>query len=248
MLTFIVAVYGLLDKNIYTGLFPLKYIASQFSQDWLTVGVCILLVYLIATTREKDVKKPTIIIGIIGSLAYLYGIFSIERVYNVLYLIYLAIFSISFFSTIYAISSFSNDIVDKIVVKKITRYSTAIFSLIVAALFSFLWISALIPLMITKTQIQSLYSIYFLDLAFAMPAFVITAIMTFRKKNIGYILTPIMYILGIFVILPLGLGEFAQPKFGLPIDYASMTMSFVLSSLFLAGASMQIYQMKAIER
>ncbi len=247
LLTFIAALTGILDNGIYTGLFPLKYIAAQLSQDWLTIGVCVLLTYLIATTRQNDTKKPIIIIGIIGSLAYLYGIFSIERVYNLLYLLYLTIFSMSFFSSIYAISSLEENIIEKIAVKKAVRYATAIFSITIAILFFSLWISALMPLMISRTQIQNLYSIYFLDLAFVMPAFIITAIMLLRKIKLGYILSPALYILGIFVIFPLGLGEFAQPKFGLPIDYSSMVMSFLLTALFISGTWMQIRQINIIE-
>jgi hypothetical protein len=206
LLAFIAAVYGLIDNSIYSGLFPLKFIAAQFSQDWLTIVVCIFLGYLILSIKSDSIKRPVIIIGIMGSLAYLYGIFSIERVYNALYLVYMAILGTSFFSVVFAISSFNHTILKALEVKKGVKYTTAIFSLLIAVLFSLLWISALLPLMATKTQIQNLYSIYLLDLVFVMPSFVITAVMTFQKNPLGYVLTPAMFILGIFVIFPLGLG------------------------------------------
>lgn len=245
LLALVASVYGLINPSIYFGLFPLNFVAAQFSQDILTIVVCIILAYLILTTQQNDIKRPTVIIGIMGSLAYLYGIFSIERVYNVLYLVYLGILSTSFYSVIYSIVSLDYDMVNKVEVGKTVKYSAAAFSLIIAGLFSFLWISALLPLMSAKNQIQNLYSIYVLDLAFVMPAFAITAIMTFHNKPLGYVLTPAMYILGIFVILPLGLGEFAKPLYGLPVDTKSMTMSFILAGLFMIGALLQLNQFRS---
>jgi len=225
---------------------PAGFVAAQYTQDILTIIVCVILAILIARTTEKSYKAPIVIIGIIGSLAYLYGIFSIERIYNSMYLVYLAILSIAVFTMIYSISSLRAELVAKIEVPKLVRNSTAVFSVIVGILFSFLWIGALLPLMRTGNQIDSLYSIYLLDLAFAMPAFFITAIMTFLKKPMGYVLTPIMYILGIFVIFPLGLGELAKmlPRFNMTPDTASMIMSFTLAGLFFAGAVVQLWKMK----
>ncbi len=123
LLTFFAAIYGLIDNNIYSGLFPLKFIAAQFSQDWLTIAVCLFLGYLILSTKPDSIKRPVIIIGIMGSLAYLYGIFSIERVYNVLYLVYLAILGTSFFSVVFAISSLNRDVLKTLEVKKGVKYT-----------------------------------------------------------------------------------------------------------------------------
>lgn len=241
----IASVYGLLNNNIYRNLMSDGFVAAQYTQDILTIIVCIILAFLIFKTKEKSYKTQIVIIGIISSLAYLYAIFSIERVYNSMYLVYLVILSTAFYTTIYSISSFRLDLISKIEVPKIIRNSTAIFSMIIGVLFSFLWIGALLPLMRTGNQIDNLYSIYILDLAFAMPAFFITAIMTFLKKPLGYVLTPIMYILGIFVIFPLGLGELAKmlPRFNMTVDTKSMVMSFTLAGLFLIGAVVQLWKM-----
>ncbi|MCX5780480.1 MAG: hypothetical protein NTV45_06610 [Firmicutes bacterium] len=246
----IAAVYGLLNNGIYRNLMPAGFVAAQYSQDILTIIVCALLLFLIQCTTEKSFKEPIIIIGILGSLAYLYGIFSIERVYNILYLVYLAILSVTFYTGIYSISSFRTEIVAQINVPKLVRNTTAAFSVLVGGLFTVLWINALLPLMATGNQIDNLYSIYILDLVFIMPAFFITAIMTFRRQPLGYVLTPALYILGIFVIFPLGLGELAKmlPQFGMTPDFKSMTMSFVLAGLFLLGSTVQIRTMEIGDR
>jgi hypothetical protein len=247
LLAFFAAVYGLINNSIYFDLFPLNFIAAQLPQDWLTILVCIFLTWLIITTKEDSIKRPIIILGIMGALAYLYAIFSIERVYNVLYLVYLTILGTSFFSIAVTIYSLNREKLKSVDVSKGVRTTTAIISLLIAILFTFLWVSALLPLMATKTQIQNLYSIYLLDLVFVMPSFVITAVMTFRKNPLGYVLTPAMDILGIFVILPLGLGELAKPIYGLAVDTQSMMMSFVLSGLFIFLAVWQVTKIKVLK-
>jgi hypothetical protein len=240
------SVYGLLNNGIYRNLMPAGFVAAQYTQDMLTIIVCVLLLFLIHRTTEKSYKEPVIIIGILGALAYLYGIFSIERVYNVLYLVYLLILSVTFYAMIYSFSSFRAEVVAKVNVPRIVRSASAVFSLIIGALFTILWTSALVPLMKTGNQIDNLYSIYILDLVFIMPAFFITAIMTFRKNPLGYVLTPALFILGIFVIFPLGLGELAKmlPQFKLTPNFKEMAMSFVLAGLFFIGAAVQLWTMK----
>ena len=87
------------------------------------------------------------------------------------------------------------------------RRTTAWSSLVIAALFSYLWIAALLPLMRTGNRIEHLYSVYILDLVFVMPAFALTALMSLRLNNLGMALAPVMMITVFFIIFPLGLGR-----------------------------------------
>jgi hypothetical protein len=244
VLALFAATYGIIDRSIYDGLLPANFVAAQLPQDILTVLVCVGLIWLSLTTKKDSVVKPIIIMGMLGSLAYLYGIFSIERVYNVMYLVYLAILGTSIYGALYTLASIDREKIQSVTVPKNVRQTTAVFSLFIAVMFSFLWVSALVPLMAEKNQIENLYSIYLLDLVFVMPTLAITAIMTFRRKVLGYLLTPMMHILGIFVIFPLGLGELAKPFYHQQMDVKSMVMSFVLSGLFIVGAAWQLAKVK----
>lgn len=246
VLTLIAAIMGLVIKNLYLGLVRYDFIPTTFAQDILTILVVLGLWYLIYTTKKFDTKKQLVIIGIISSFCYLYGIFSIEQVYNSAYLIYLAIFSLSFFSVIVSTISLGEILNQKWVIGKLIKNISIGFSLFVALLFSSLWIGTLLPLMAARNQIQYLYSIYILDLCFVMPSFVIVAYLSFKNNSIGLLLSPVMYILGIFVIFPLGLGELTKPYFGQQTDISSIIMSFTLSAAFLILASLQIKSLDLI--
>ena len=120
------------------------------------------------------------------------------------------------------------------------RKTTAIFSILIAVIFTFLWTAALVPLMRDHDRIEFLYSIYILDLCFVMPAFFITAVMGLRRMPLGILMAPAMMITGFFVIFPLGLNELAKPSAGMAISYGPMAVSFVFAFFMLALAVLQL--------
>jgi hypothetical protein len=238
------ALPGVLFKDIYVDVFAKEYLPGAYPQDVLTILVALSLFVLIATTKENDIRKQIIIIGLIGSLFYLYGIFTMERVYNSYYLLYAAVFASSFWSIIYSLSGFRSEKFSGMQINGTIVKTSAIASLVIAALFTFLWTSALVPLMREHNRIEYLYSIYILDLCFVMPAFVMLAVMSLRKLPFGILLTPAMMILGFFVIFPLGLNELAKPAFGMEINYGSMVISFVFSVFMLGLAVLQLSKVR----
>jgi len=234
------AIGGILFRNIYTNLFPPDFLPGAFYQDVLTVVVCVFLLILIGATKENHFKKQIIIIGLIGSFFYLYGIFTIERVYNWFYLLYAIVFSSSFWSIVYSLSQLRLEAFATLQLNSAMRKTTAISSIIIAVLFTFLWTTALIPLMREHNRIEYLYSIYILDLCFIMPAFFITSILSLRKLPFGILMGPAIMICGFFVIFPLGLNELAKPSVGMQVNWGAMIMSFGFASFMLTIAVLQI--------
>ena len=243
-LAFLAALPGILFKDIYVGVFLKDFLPGAFPQDVLTILVALFLFVLISSTKENDTRKQVIIIGLIGSFFYLYAIFTIERVYNSFYLLYAAVFASSFWSLAYSLSGFRSEKFSGLRVNTRVVKTSAISSIIIAVLFTFLWTGALIPLMREHNRIEFLYSIYILDLCFVMPAFVMLAVMSLRRQPFGILMTPAMMILGFFVIFPLGLNELAKSGFGMEINYGSMVMSFVFSLFMLVLAVLQLSKVR----
>jgi hypothetical protein len=240
LLALLAALGGVVFKGIYIDLFPEDFLPGAFPQDVLTILVCIGLFVLIAITKEGDVKLQVVILGLLGSLFYLYGIFTIERVYNWFYLLYAAVFAASFWSIIYSLAGFKPENFAHLQLNDGMLKTTAVSSILIAILFTFLWTAALIPLMRDRNRIEYLYSIYILDLCFIMPAFCMTALMSLRRMPLGILLGPAIMILGFFVIFPLGLNELAKPAFGLAINYGPMAVSFIFAFFMLAIGALQL--------
>lgn len=243
-LVLIVASFGIINPHIYDEVFAKEFIPGALPQDILSIFVCFLTFSLVLRAKEKDYKLQAVIIGIIGSFFYLYGIFTIERVYNSLYLLYAAIFALSTWSLLYSLMSLNQESIRTVKITPAIALLSAGAAVFIAVLFTFLWVSALLPLMREHRRIEYLYSIYILDLCFIMPAFIITSFLTLRKKPLGIIFLPPVFIIGFFVIFPLGLGEMAKPYYGQSANYQSMTMSFVFSVIMLALGLLQLRNIK----
>ncbi len=238
------AIGGILLKGIYDNLFEADYLPGALAQDIITAMLSAALLLLIYNTKENDIKKQIIIIGVIGSQCYLYGIFTIERVYNVFYLVYLVIFALSVWTIIYSLAGYRTKNFQHLHLNKKMLNTTAVSSIVIAVIFIFLWTASLLPLMQEHKRIEYLYSIYILDLGFIMPAFIITAVMSLRRIPLGILMAPAMMIIGFFVIFPLGLNEIAKPAFGMQINYGSMVISFIFSIFMLTLAALQLKLIK----
>ncbi len=239
-LAFLSALAGLLFRDIYVNLVPPQFLPGAFPQDILTLLVSAALLILIPGTRRNDVKKQVVILGLMGSFFYLYGIFTMERTYNWCYVLYAAVFASSFWSLISSLSGFRPADFTAMQYSRRVIVTTAVSSIAIAIIFTALWISALIPLMREHNRIEYLYSIYILDLCFVMPAFFITAVMALRGKSFGILMAPAIMILGFFVIFPLGLNELAKPSAGMTMEYGPMAVSFLFAAFMLILAVLQL--------
>lgn len=157
--------------------------------------------------RDNDVIRQLIIISLLGYFFYEYGILVIERVYNILYPLYMAIFSLSFYALAYTLGNLRTEVLCAVRVPNSIRYPAIGISLLAPLIFFPLWLSALVPLIQHAHRIEFYYSIYILDLCFVMPAFLIVAYQTARNTGFGLLLTPALFIKGFTILFPLAIAE-----------------------------------------
>ena len=243
-LSLIAALIGVLNPDIYSEVVGREILPGVISQDLLTVLAAIVLLFFTIGMKEEDAKKQIAILGILGYLFYAYGIYAIERVYNVLYFLYLAIFGLSFYSIVYGVASIRPEILEEVELRDPIRKISVGFSLFVAILFSILWIVMLVPIIQAGQRIEFTYSIFILDLSFIMPAFFILAGMTAKKRRLGLVLTPALYVLGFTLLFPVGLGEFIKPFYNLPVDPFGVVLYLGIAALFLVLAVIYVRDLR----
>lgn len=244
LLSLAAALVGVLSPGIYSKVVSTDIMPGVFGQDLMTIVVSVIFLLLAIRVKKEDSKKQIVILGILGYLFYAYGIYVIERVYNVLYYLYLAIFGLSFWSMVYGIVKIRWEVLQKVQVSGLIRNVSAGFSLFVALVFNVLWIVQLLPLIQAGEKIEFLYSIYILDLCFIMPAFVIIGIMAVKKIGLGLLLIPAMFILGFTLIFSLAVSELVKPLYDLTIDIGGLVPSLVLSILFLVLAALHLQKLE----
>lgn len=247
LLSLAAALVGVFNPDIYSKVVNSALMPGVFGQDLMTIVASVIILLLAIRIKKEDSKTQIVILGILGYLFYAYGIYVIERVYNVLYYLYLTIFGLSFWSIAYSVVKIRREAFQIVQIPRLMRYVSAGFSLFVALVFNILWIVQLFPLIQAGEKIEFLYSVYILDLCFIMPAFVIIGILAIKKAGLGLLLIPAMFILGFTLIFSLTVSEIVKPLYDLAIDIAGLGPSLVLSIFFLVLAALHLRKLKVNE-
>lgn len=243
-LSLIAAIAGLLKPELYNGLVNEEIMSGVMSQDIISVAASILIIVPAFSTRQEDSKKQIVILGLLGYLFYAYGIYVIERFYNVFYFLYMGIFALSFYAIICGVASMRREVTRRVEISNVTRIVSVGFSLLIPALFYGLWISQIVPLIRAGQKIEFMYSIYILDMCFLFPAFIIIAVMAAKKEGFGLILVPTIFIWGFTLLFSVALGGLLKPLYNQAMVAGEITLYLVVSTVFLALA---IVYMRALK-
>jgi hypothetical protein len=230
-LTVIAAVGGLVAPALYSRVVPPAVLPGAISQDVVSVAVGAALVVLAATARAPRYRQQVLAFALLGYLFYGYGVYSIEQVYNALYLVYLAVFALSFWSLVLGVAGLRREVLAGARLPRWVRIASFSGALLQPLVFYPMWIAALLPLMAEHRQIRSYFSIYVLDLCFIMPAFLVLAILLLRGRGFGLVLAPAMFVFGGALMLSLALGPVLAPEGGQHIDAGAATLTVLFFAL-----------------
>lgn len=245
VLSLVAAVVGVLDTGMYDPVVSARIVPGVFTQDLLVVVASLVMILLAAWMRSDDYRKAIVIFGILGFLFYAYGIYAMEQLYTVLYPLYLAILALSFYALAYGLASLKRSAIEGLWLPPVLRYAAAGYGVFIAVMFNFIWIGQLIPLLQRGDRIEYTFSVYVIDLVFIMPAFVIAAVMAVRKRALGVVGLPALFILGVGILSPLALAEVLKPvRYGLAVDPGEFWLYAVLSAVFLVFATVYLVALK----
>jgi len=232
LLTLVAAGAGVASPAVYDGLVEKPYLPGAYSQDVMSIAAALALLALALTAKASRPRLELIALGLLGYLVYAYGIYTIERVYNGLYLVYMSIFATALWAVVYEAVALCRRMA-QVSLPKSVRLLSASGALVQPVMFYPLWIGMLLPLMAARQKIESIYSVFILDLCLIVPAFLILAIAAFRGQKTGLLLLPAAYVLGFALILSLAAAEPAKELFGSRFDPVAFWLWLALSLFFL---------------
>jgi hypothetical protein len=93
-LALVASTIGAVDPAIYDRLVPTTVLPGAFGQDVTTIAAALGLL-LLAAFGGRRARGQLVALGLVGYLFSAYGVLVIERTYNELYLVYLAVFALS---------------------------------------------------------------------------------------------------------------------------------------------------------
>lgn len=241
---------GLLIPGLYRDVPNL--VAQAKGQDFISLSVVLpMLVITAILAGHGSLQARLIWLGGLVYLVYTYTSFAFAIQYNPLFLVYIALLSCSLYGLIGSLAVLDLAGIKARYTEKTPVKAVSIYLAVLVFLFYFMWLSELIPALVAGEVPQSILddgtptnAIHVLDMAWILPAFVITAISLWRKHSLGYSLAGIMltfFVLLASAILSMGLLEArggapdAIPMvglFGILIPSAFGLLAWYLKSLY----------------
>jgi hypothetical protein len=198
---------GLYEDTLKAGTITQTLVIGSVAQDIIFIPLALLLALLsIMYLKQAGYKTFIAILGLTGNFFYGYGLYAMQGQYTSIYLIYLAIFSLSIYSMVFGLLSFTPEFTAKTSLPGSLRKAISIFLFSIAVLLGLIWIIRITP-DIARHVPQDTYGVFILDLSIVFPAIAITAVHLMRKKPFGNILAGVALFKAFTVCLSWGFAE-----------------------------------------
>lgn len=174
--------------------------AQETGQDVVTLFLGVPLLAAGAKLNSRgSLRGQLLLAGGLGYFLYTYASMSFLTAFNPMYLIYVALFSLSLYGFILALTRMDPNEVARAVAVSFPRRAITIYFVVVAAFLSLIWLGLVIPAMLTFTAPPGLEStvtmvIQSMDLGVIVPAAIITAIFLWRHRPWGYTLAAVVLV------------------------------------------------------
>jgi hypothetical protein len=181
------------------------YAAQAIGQDIATLLVGIpLLITGIILARKGSLRGQLLLTGGLGYALYTYTSYAFLSAYNEFFLIYVALFSLSLFAFIMAMSGLDAERISRQVSGKMPRRSIATFLMLLAAFLGFAWLGRIVPQLLAGIppfglEAYTTLVIQVLDLGIIVPASAITAVLLWQKRPWGFTLASVLIVKGLMM-------------------------------------------------
>jgi hypothetical protein len=172
----------------------------MMGQDLITLLIAVPLLFLSLYLISQDSLRGYLIwMGTIFYFLYSYASMSFLASYNQIFLVYVALFSLSLYTFVYGLLSLDVKSIRDSFSPGSTVKIAGVFTVFMASLLTFMWLSLIIGSLLSGNAPAALESyttlvIQALDLGVLVPAAVIAGVLILKGKAWGYALMSIMLV------------------------------------------------------
>lgn len=168
------------------------------AQDYVTlfIGIPLLIISLLLARKDK-LKGKIMLTATLGYFALTYTFYLLMVMYNELFLLWVLLASLSFYTFLLSLLSFGLTDLRPFFTDEIKNKSAGIFLIFNALLIAFLWLSVIVPPLIAgdiyplEVEHYTTLVVQGLDLSILLPASVLAGWLFIKKRPIGFLMTPI---------------------------------------------------------
>jgi hypothetical protein len=165
-------------------------------QDVGNIIAVICFSFSIYYLKKGSVKAYFIWLGTLIYFIYAYIIYAFFIHFNYLFLIYVSILGLSLYSLVGGLMQQNLSNLYKVFSKNLSTKFPGILLIVVGVMFALLWLSAIIPSLISGSTPQDLLTtglwvnpIHVIDLAFVLPGMILSGVLLLKKNYLGYVFT-----------------------------------------------------------
>ena len=208
--------------QIYTPFLSPTLVAFQFFQDLLSLVLSPCLLAVMILTRRGSLRAFVIWNGLLIFVLYYYSFYVLDPVYTVYYPLYLALIGLPAYTLLGLLTAVDLKAFAAAVDKRFpARLLAAI--LAVTVLFAPIWLMLMIQ-GIKMQQPPEAFLVFVFDLCFLIPACIYTAVKTWQRQAVGYLLAgPLLLKAALSGVLLFG-GEILKTQLGLPLAPEQLVM------------------------
>ena len=211
------------------------------AQDYVTLFLAIpVLLFSLFYLRRNNLFGKLLFTGTIAYFLGTYTFYMLMGMYNHLFLVYVALASISFFTFIKALFSINIINLRKSLENKLPHKFLGGFLIFTTVSIAILWLSIIIPpLLVQELPVElehyTTLVVQGLDLAFLLPGGFIAGVLLLQKQKSGYLLAPVYIIFLSFLMTALTAKVIAMGLLGFNI-FPSIVLipAFNLLAIFFA--------------
>jgi drug/metabolite transporter (DMT)-like permease len=226
---------GLFDAKIYGDLAdagrlpPLMLLGSQ-TQDMIFIPLAVLLaVCAVIFLRRPGVKLLTAMLGFIANFFYGYALYTMQGAYTSIYLVYLAIFSLTIYTLIFGFLCFSPEAENGLQLSQRIRVAVTVFLYAIVFILGVVWLLR-ISADIAKHLPGDTYGVFVLDLGVVFPALAVAATRLVRQMKFGLLLAGVVLMKVLTICLSWGFSEWYARFTGVIVgDYGMLAIPTVLT-------------------
>ena len=168
------------------------------AQDYITLFLGIpLLLFALFLFRKNNIKGLFLLSGTLMYFLVTYLFYTAMAMYNVMFLVYLALLCLSFFAFVLTFFCYNiTEIKQMFRSEKLIRYS-GLFLVINSVMVAMLWLSIVVPPLLDgsiypkELQHYTTLIVQGFDLGLLLPIGIVSGILAFRKNRYGYLFTTI---------------------------------------------------------
>lgn len=176
--------------------------AQAIAQDIVTLLVGIpLLIVAIMLFSNGSLRGRLLLSGTVAYFLYTYTSFAFGAAYNGIFLVYVALFTLSLFALVLALMTIDTSTLPEHVSPRLPRRAIAIFLFLVGGFLLLAWLGRIVPALLAHQPPYGLESyttliIQALDLGVIVPTAILSGILLWKHLPWGYLLTSIVLIKG----------------------------------------------------